>query len=529
MNLQGIKRLGAGVRGFMTSRTGAIAPMFALLAVPMVIGLGAAVDIGRATTSRNNLQDALDATGLALSHLPSSTPAATVQTDAQQWLNANLHDGSISNISLSVSTSTQQVTLTANATINTTFASLAGISQVPVVSHTTVQWGLSHIELALVLDNTGSMADDNKINTLMSSANSLVTTLATTANTSNDPNALKISVVPFSDTVNVGSSYQSANWITGVMPSAYGADEFSTPLTNRFSLFAATKTTWGGCVESRPQPYDVQDTAPNPSTPATMFIPFFAPDEPDDNTIVSGSSTRNGRTTYTYYTFPNNYLSETLNNGNWQQEEELVTKYITAPITGTNPSTGYQYGPNAGCSGLQSLLRLTTNTTAVQAKINAMNAIGDTNIPMGLMWGWHTLSPNAPFGDGVAYGTPNTTKIVVLLTDGMNTETNSGNPNASYYSGLGYIWQGRMGLNVNSTATQVQAAMDARQVLLCNNMKAQGIVIYTVQIDTPGTAPAALSGCASDSTKFYDVQDVSNLNSAFQSIAGSIGHLRITQ
>jgi hypothetical protein len=145
------------------------------------------------------------------------------------------------------------------------------------------------------------------------------------------------------------------------------------------------------------------------------------------------------------------------------------------------------------------------------------------------MWGWHTLTPNTPFADGVAYGAPNTMKIVVLLTDGMNTETDSGNPNGSYYSGLGYIWQGRLGLTTSATATQRQAAMDARQTLLCNNMKAQGIVIYTVQIDTPGTAPAALSGCATDSSKFYDVQDVSTLNTAFQSIAGSIGHLRISQ
>ena len=377
MALERMKRLGAGVRSFMRSRSGAIAPMFGLLVVPLIIGLGAAVDIGRATTSSNNLQDALDATGLALSHLSSSTPAATVQADAQNWLNANMHDKSIGNITLSVNTSTQQVVLTATATVTTTFGSLAGLSQVPISGHTTVQWGLSHIELALVLDNTGSMADNNKINTLMSSANALVTTLSSTANTASDPNALKISVVPFSDTVNVGSTYQTADWITGIMPSAYGADEFSTSNTNRFLLLKAMNTGWSGCVESRPAPYDVQDTGPNPNVPASMFIPFFAPDEPDDNTIVSGTS----RGKNTYYSFPNNYVSETLNNGNWQQEEELVTKYVTAPITGTNSSTGYQYGPNAGCSGLQPLLRLTTNTATVQAKINAMNAIGDTNIP----------------------------------------------------------------------------------------------------------------------------------------------------
>lgn len=523
MALRWIKRLSGGMRSFLRSRSGAIAPMFGLLAVPIVVVVGASVDIGRATASRNNLQDALDATGLAISHLPSSTASATVKTDAQQWLNANLHDSNLGPVTLTVNTSTQQVVLAANGTVNTTLGMLAGITSVPISATTTVQWGLSHIELALVLDNTGSMADNNKIQTLISSANSLVNTLSTSASASSDPSALKVSVVPFSDTVNVGSTYQTAGWMTGSMPTAYGTDEFSTAGANRFLLFSATHTTWAGCVESRPAPYDVQDTAPNASTPATMFIPFFAADEPDNNSVPYP-----GYPGY-YYSSYNNYLNDLTGGTNWQTRQANISKYVVSPITGTNSSTGYQYGPNAGCSGLQSLVRLTTDMTAVHNKINAMNAIGDTNIPMGLMWGWHTLTPNAPFADGVAYGTPNTTKIVVLLTDGMNTETNSGNPNASFYSGLGYIWQGRMGLNVNSTATQVQAAMDARQVTLCNNMKAQGIVLYTVQIDTPGAAPAALSGCATDSSKFYDVQNVSNLPAAFSAIAGSIGHLRISQ
>jgi Flp pilus assembly protein TadG len=94
-------------RPFLASRAGAIAPMFGLIAVPVVVAMGAAVDIGRSIDSRNNLQDALDATSLAISHLPSSTPAATVQADAQQWLNANLHDGNIGNVTLTVTTSTQ--------------------------------------------------------------------------------------------------------------------------------------------------------------------------------------------------------------------------------------------------------------------------------------------------------------------------------------------------------------------------------------------------------------------------------------
>jgi hypothetical protein len=173
-------------------------------------------------------------------------------------------------------------------------------------------------------------------------------------------------------------------------------------------------------------------------------------------------------------------------------------------------------------------MRLTTNFTALKTAVNAMVAVGDTNIPMGLVWGWHTLSPNAPFADGSAYGTQNLKKVVILMTDGNNTYADPGGStqNGSYYSGLGYIWQNLLGIT-SGTTTQRQTAMDARQTALCNNMKAQGIVIYTVRVEvTTGPSPA-LSGCASSPDKYYDVQDVSQLNAVFASIAGSIDNLRI--
>jgi hypothetical protein len=55
------------------------------------------------------------------------------------------------------------------------------------------------------------------------------------------------------------------------------------------------------------------------------------------------------------------------------------------------------------CDALQTphplapLQRLSTNS-AVKTTINNMVAVGDTNIPFGLMWGWHVLSPAAADG-----------------------------------------------------------------------------------------------------------------------------------
>src|SRR6201999_4171743 len=109
---------------------------------------------------------------------------------------------------------------------------------------------------------------DNKLTSLVSAANTLVTTLLA-SNTTTDPSAVKISIVPFSNTVNIGSTYQSQTWMDPTASAYAGSntDIFNTGTTNnRFTFFSNLKTTWGGCVETRPQwvngvdkSYDVTD------------------------------------------------------------------------------------------------------------------------------------------------------------------------------------------------------------------------------------------------------------------------------
>jgi hypothetical protein len=53
------------------------------------------------------------------------------------------------------------------------------------------------------------------------------------------------------------------------------------------------------------------------------------------------------------------------------------------------------------------LLRLTSNRSTVLSKISCLKHWngGGTISSEGIMWGWRTLSPRAPFADGAAYGT----------------------------------------------------------------------------------------------------------------------------
>lgn len=411
---------------FVRGSEGSVATIFAVALVPVLIAAGIGIDMSRAMSSRSNLQDALDATALALAHLPASTPQETINAKVQTWLAANLHDSNISAPAVTATLSKGQIVLDATAKVTTTLTAIAGYKEIPVTAHSTVKWGIGRVEVALVLDNTGSMFGA-KLTRLKAAAADLVETLEEQIS-GDDPTALKNSVVPFSMTVRLSSNsstlntYKTASWMTGTLPSAYGEDIFTQAGTNRFTLFSDINENWGGCVENRFPPYDVQDTAPSSATPASLFVPFFAPDEPDDTTTKKGKKSK-----FVSYDFDNNYLDDETNSAEWKIRQGNRNKYDE------NPDDG---GPNDGCT-MSPILRLTTNVNTVKSTISSMNATGNTNIPTGLMWGWHTLSPNPPFSDGVAYSNGETKKFLVLLTDGDNVNSTANNPNNSIYSAVG--------------------------------------------------------------------------------------------
>jgi len=171
-------------------------------------------------------------------------------------------------------------------------------------------------------------------------------------------------------------------------------------------------------------------------------------------------------------------------------------------------------------------VRLTTNVAAVKAGISAMTATGDTYTNIGLVWGWHTLSPSAPFSDGVGYDQP-VRKIIVLMTDGENAAYNNGSPNASVYSGGGYIPQGRFGIT-SGTAAERRAALDARMSQVCANAKARGLVIYTIRVEVDSGPGDVLRDCATDPGKFYNVSAAADLDGVFSAIAESLLNLRLS-
>ncbi len=533
---------------YASDARGSVAIWFGIAAPVVAVAALGVVDYGNASMKQTLIQNALDDAALIAARstattsaqidaigdaafaglLPTGTPISGFTPDSS---------GHIANVTFTLTGTT--VSATAVGTVTPLVSNLLLGGPVPIHAKSEVVRGMNQLEIALVLDNTGSM-QGSKISNLITAANNFVTTMqnATVGSTVTDP--VKISIVPFSVSVKVNPSLSMATYNTSTfsmtnLPTwldgraralAWNNDIFTNASSasariDRFAMLKSLGKTWDGCVEARVAPYDIRDTAPTSSNVSTLFIPYFWPDEPDTDTD-----------------YMNDYTNDVSNSGTWSVRQGYSAKYTSGNIkaSGNISGLGYTYGPNAGCV-MAPIMRLTTDFTALHNEINTMTAGGDTDIPLGLMWGWHTISPNAPFGDGSAYGAPHVTKIIVLMTDGENTfgDVNNNNNNNSLYEGYGYVWQNRLGsTNLNTAASN----MDARMVpptgttaeSLCGNIKAQNIQIYTVGVGVTTASKALLTACATSSDNYYDVtSNGSNLNATFAAIAGSIQNLRISK
>ncbi len=501
---------------FRADRRGNVALTFGLAVLPLTMAVGMGIDITNATRTRLALQDATDTAALALVRQASTVPSGQAAATAQNYVQASFS----SKAPLTVTSATiDRQTITAEietrADVPVYFSKLFGVSTIPVTSRSVAQ-GMQD-EIALVLDTSGSMSQSAgtggpKITALKDAADSFLDTLFGDNLTTS---RVAVSITPFAASVNVGSANRNASWIDGSGKSSLAAEDFSGGGKTRFNLFDEMNTAWGGCVISRPsaKDYDITDTAPNPSDGDSLFVPWFAPDEPD-----TGSG------------FTNNYIPDAGGNCGSQSSQILASPGLrqsnTCKYMNATPKAGL--GPNVLCDS-QPITALSSNHSALTTAVGALKAKGNTNILEGFMWGWRSLSPGAPFGGGRPYNTPNNRKVIVLMTDGQNNFGTVNNADMSRYSSFGYAVRGRIAPPTTDN-NALDAAMDGRTQKACANAKAQGLIIYTIAFgaDAAGSK-SLLQGCASDPTYFYAPQNSSDLKPVFLKIAESIKALRIAQ
>jgi len=505
------RRLSRSAGRLRRDRSGGVAVLFAAGLLPLLGLAGGAVDYTLAGGRKVRLQSAVDAATLAATRTVTANSTVAQVTDiVRKYINANTDFGA--NVGLDVQLDVAARSVKVRATLNHTpyLLPVVGISNIPIGAESSSQLGRAYLEVALVLDNSGSMAG-NRITTLRSASADLAKKVLDMAYIAGDT---KVAVVPFASMVNVGPSNASASWIDGQGQSPIHSENFSTP-GNRLHLYSKMNgVTWAGCVEARPSPYDVTDTAPTSGNPATLFVPSFAPDEPDEG-LWSG--------------FYNNYIQDgscgTGLGTSALARQQRVCKYNNA-TPDQSLANGTRRGPNQLCDS-NPIVPLTHSQLTLTTALAAMPAYGGTNLHEGVMWGWRTLSPEPPYTEGRPYSDPQNRKIIVLMTDGANDIIGLPNMNGSFYSPYGYAAAGRLGTTSSNKADLV-AKMNEKTLQACANAKANGIQIYTVAFYvTNATALSILSQCATSPAMALVADSDQALTNAFDEIGNHISRLRL--
>jgi Flp pilus assembly protein TadG len=266
---------------FLRDKAGNTAMIAALSATALVGVGGAGVDMSRAMVARNRVSEALDAAALAVG-TQTGLSTSQIQTMAQQYFNANYSSSMDASYGtpgpVNATVTGTNISLSVSASVPTTLLQIVGTPDVNFTVNNTVTRSTTRLRVALVLDNTGSMADSGKLTALQAAATNLLTQLSNAASTNGD---VYVSIVPFAKDVNVGSSNYQQSWVkfsgeSDTFDENNGSNQQSCSGSGRHQTCTTTwvpanHNTWNGCVMDRDQNYDENNTTPSVSNSSTLF------------------------------------------------------------------------------------------------------------------------------------------------------------------------------------------------------------------------------------------------------------------
>lgn len=473
---------------FWHDARGVLGPAMAVMLPVIVTSVGVSVDLSRSYIVHDRLSRALDAAALAAGS--SSGDEDAIAQRFEDFFNANYPEGALGDpYNLNIVQTDDSITVSAQANVDTTFMRIAGFTYLTVSASATVRKALRGLEVALVLDNTGSMWGNNNIGALRDAARDFVDIIYDRVD---EDDQVFIGIVPYAASVNPGAE------AVGIVDNPFAVNWLNTP----YAPYSATDwSAWRGCVFERPYPHDIEDTS---TAAGGLWRPYRWPDTPASGTPGD-----------------NNWLN---NNG---------TLNLNVPSPNSN-SNAWRH-PNLGCP--TPIVPLTNDRTRLQNEIAALTAWnrGGTLGNVGLAWGVRVLSPDPPFTQGRDFSSDQWRKVLVMMTDGNNEIyceptgwTGGCNDTRSDETAFRRVGAGILGTTSRAGAL---AVANARMAEACTYAKSLGITVYTITFSNSlnNTTRALYRDCASDANKYYNAPTQGDLVDAFQQISRELSNLHLAE
>ena len=357
---------------FQKNEKGNFAIMTALSMAVLLGGMAVAIDLSNAYSHRQNLQDTTDALALMAARGELETQA-DLNSAAQEYMQLSFPGASVANVVVDrIDRNGDEITVVASNKVATSFGRLLGRDNIDVNASSSALFANNGVDIAMVLDTTFSM-NGSKLTSLKSAANNLVDTLDTFENEN-----LRVSVVPFAQYVNVGTSRRNANWLDVPADQVVTRQRRDVVSRTNCRTVARTTTRDGVTVNGTRR---VCDVVRGPARTVTETVTW-------KGCVGSRLAPNHERVEFASRRIP----------GLLEHQAECGTE----------------------------IRPLTTNLNTVKNTISSLKADGETYIPSGLAWGWRALDNNEPLTEAAITKTRTTEKVLILMTDGENQNSKNG-------------------------------------------------------------------------------------------------------
>lgn len=544
-----LARLRAEERGSLT--------IFGLVLFLLMVMIGGfAVDLMRFESTRTALQNTLDRSTLAAASLTQDLDSEEVVEEyfAKAGLSEYLTD-----VQVTEGINFKEVDATALAATNPFFLHMIGIDAFDASGRSAAEQRITNVEIALVLDVSGSMSG-TKIANLKTAANEFVNTVLS----SDGEDRISITLVPYNGQVNLGA----------LLAAKYNIQNNPNTLVANLSgvnCVDLDPLVYGNSVLSRTDPMQATAHVDNFSTTTTSNLNYYS--YTDTSRAVPNAANR------------------------WCPPS--TTNIVRLP---SNDIATLQ----AQINGLTAI-----GATSINAGLKWGLALLDPSArPMFSQFAASSDIPAEFDGRPYEYTDPEALKIVVLMTDGEHFPEYRMNP--SYTSGLSPIWRSAgdgnysihhpdftgsvdkywvphlgawratawtndatpavqltwpevwagnntsawPGLRVTYVAWQLYARalgtpgsnwtsiyntwmtnfrtvtatndMDTQLQQICTRAKNNHVTVYGIAFEAPANGQTQISQCATSAAHYFNAQGL-QIRTAFRAIASNISQLRLTQ
>lgn len=540
------KKISDEGKSFAKSEDGTMLAFGLIIFVIMMMAGGLAVDFMRYEHDRARMQYAVDRALLAAGSLNQPLDPEAVVIDY-------LSKADLGNIDLSVDPSVNPdlkvVTASVKSEMNTYFANMLGIQKMDVNASGTAIEGQQMVEISLVLDVSGSMGSNQKLENLKIAAKDFVDTVLTDANR----DFVSISIVPYNMQVNAGANILNQMLVT---------DEhaYSNCIDFADDQFGSTALNVAGTTYQRTGHFDpfYRNSTDHPNTnydddftrvfmcPTTQFSEISLFSQDNDALKAKIDSFQAGGNT-------------SIDIGvRWGAAFlDPSTQPIVQNASGVSPEFTNRPLPYDPGKVEKILVVMTDGVNTTQYQLDQNYASGPSNIWMDPDSTWLSIM-NDPGtgpdtnGDGINDDAEFFNSDLYLFDldgDGVEdkeTSTLPYNPdravrldwpdvwnlmsvkyNAYYHyyaqdwnSSDYYQWRDQVMDSVN------QAEKNARLDTACTAAKSQGISVYTIGFEVTTDSALVMEKCASSPSNYFGVEG-DEISDAFGAIAGMVQRLRL--